>query len=125
MPNKYNPVGAEFIKQIYFKILGNDTALSAACAEGEFELNPMLPLIGELLLENIELLRDGVNRLNYTVIKEISANESRCRKYLEESPSVAALLIEKIGYDELTEILKESERTGKSYKEIMELKSEG
>ena len=124
MPNKYNPVGAEFVKQIYFKVLGNDTALSAACAEGEFELNPMLPIIAELLLENIELLRDGINRLNYTVIKGITANEERCRKYLENSPSVATLLIEKLGYEELTQILKESERTGKSYKEIIQSREE-
>ena len=72
-----------------------------------------------MILENIELLRDGVNRFNNTVIKGITANEEKCRKYLEESPSVATLLIEKIGYDELTAILKESERSGKSYMEII------
>lgn len=120
MPNKYNPVGVEFVKQVYFKVIGNDCSITAAAAEGEFELNPMIPLIAELLIENIEILRECTQILREKVIKGIEADSERCREYLEKSPSVATLLIEKIGYEELTSILKESEKTGKNYKEIIE-----
>ena len=60
MPGKVNPVGAEFIKQIYHRVLGNDLTLTVACADGEFELNAMLPVTAESILENLEILRDGV-----------------------------------------------------------------
>ena len=120
MPNKYNPVGAEYVKQIYFKVSGNDQIISCAAAEGEFELNAMSPLISEMLIENLNLLVDGVRILNNKVIKGIKANIDKCRDNMEKSPSVATLLIEKFGYEELTSILKESERTGMPYKEIIE-----
>ena len=120
MPGKVNPVGAEFIKQIYHRVLGNDLTLTVACADGEFELNAMLPVIAESLLESLEILRDGVKLFRERVIKGIEADREVCRNYLESSLSRATEFIEKFGYDKLVEILKESQRTGKSYLEIIE-----
>ena len=119
MPGKVNPVGAEFIKQIYYKVLGNDMALTVACGDGEFELNAMLPVIADLILENLTLLRDGVRIFNSRVIKGVEANREKCMEYLSKSSSTITLLIEKLGYDKLTEILNESKISGKSYKEII------
>ena len=119
MPGKVNPVGPEFIKQIYYKVIGNDLALTIAAADGNFELNPMLPLVADCILENLELLRDGVKFFSEKVITGIQANRERCREYIEKSWSLASLFIEKLGYDKLTEILKESFKTGRDYKEII------
>ncbi|BDU50516.1 aspartate ammonia-lyase [Haliovirga abyssi] len=119
MPGKVNPVGAEFIKQIYYKVVGNDLAITMAAGDGEFELNAMFPIIADLILENLEILRDGVKIFTEKVIKGIKANEEVCRNYLENSWSVATLLIDKIGYNKLTEILKEAKIKGKTYKEII------
>lgn len=119
MPGKVNPVGPEFIKQIYYKVIGNDLALTIAAADGNFELNPMLPLVADCLLENLELLRDGVKFFAAKVISGISANRGRCREYIEKSWSLASLFIEKLGYEKLTEILKESFKTGRDYRDII------
>ncbi|EKD69168.1 MAG: hypothetical protein ACD_47C00234G0004 [uncultured bacterium] len=119
MPGKVNPVGPEFIKQIYYKVIGNDLALTIAAADGNFELNPMLPLVADCILENLELLRDGVKFFSEKVITGIQANRQRCREYIEKSWSLASLFIEKLGYEKLTEILKESFKTGRDYKEII------
>jgi len=119
MPGKVNPVGAEFIKQIYYKVLGNDLAITMAAGDGEFELNAMFPIIADLILENLEILRDGIKLFTKKVIIGIKANEDICRKYLENSWSIATLLIEKIGYNKLTDILKEAKMKGKTYKEII------
>lgn len=119
MPAKVNPVGAEFIKQIYYKIMANDLSVAMACADGEFELNPMLPLVADCILENLEILRDGIKFFEQKVIKGIRANRERCRKYIESSWSHASIFIDKIGYEKLTEILQESFKTGKSYKELI------
>ncbi|HOD39892.1 MAG TPA: lyase family protein, partial [Candidatus Wallbacteria bacterium] len=119
MPGKVNPVGPEFIKQIYYKVIGNDLALTIAAADGNFELNPMLPLVADCILENLELLRDGVKFFNEKVISGIRADKKRCREYIEKSWSLSSLFIEKLGYEKLTEVLKESFKTGRSYKEII------
>lgn len=123
MPGKINPVGAELIKHIYYKVTANDMIISMAAADGEFELNAMMPAVADAILESLEILRDGVKLFNDRVIKGIKANPEKCRYYLEKSWSVATLLIDKIGYEKLTEILKESFRTGKDYKDILKEKN--
>ncbi|MGM0508663.1 MAG: aspartate ammonia-lyase [Fusobacteriota bacterium] len=119
MPGKVNPVGPEYMIQICYKIFGNDSTITIASASGEFELNPMHPLIAELMLENLEILTDGIEMFSKKVIKGITVNEKRCREYLQKSWSVSSFLLEKVGYETLTEVLKESQKTGKSYKDIL------
>ncbi len=120
MPGKVNPVGAEFIKQIYYRVLGNDLSLTVACADGEFELNAMLPTVAENLIESMELLRDGIKVFRERVVSGIEADVESCRLHLENSLSRATEFIEKFGYNKLVEILKESQRTGKPYMEIID-----
>ncbi|MDN5303280.1 MAG: aspartate ammonia-lyase [Fusobacteriaceae bacterium] len=123
MPGKINPVGPEFIQQIYFKIVGNDLTLTMACADGELELNAFTPIIAESILESIELLRDGIKVFTEKVVKGITVNEDICKKYLENSLTKATELIDKFGYEFLSEILKESNKTGKHYLEILKEKN--
>lgn len=125
MPGKVNPVGPEFIQQIYYKICGNDLTLTMACGDGEFELNPMTPIIAEVYLESLELLRDGVRVLREKVIKGIEANEGVCRRNVENSILKATEFIGEFGYEKLADIIKESEKTGKNYGEIMEKHRKG
>jgi len=119
MPGKINPVGPEFIKQIFHRVQGNDLIISASVADGELELNCLTPLIAETLLENLELLRDGVKMLSSKVIPGITANEKQCEKILRASLSTITEHINTLGYDELTKILKECEKTGKTYEVIL------
>ena len=119
MPGKVNPVGAEFIKQIFHKVQGNDLIISSAVADGELELNCLTPLIAEALLENLELLRDGVKMFSKKVISGITANEENCERILRSSLSTITEHINELGYEELTKILKECEKTGKTYETIL------
>jgi aspartate ammonia-lyase len=120
MPGKVNPVGAEFIQQIYYKICGNDLTLTMACGEGELELNAMHPVIAEVFLESFELLRDGVRIFREKVVKKIQGNIESCTKHLENSITKASVYIEKYGYNKLAELIKESQRTGKKIEDLME-----
>lgn len=119
MPGKVNPVGCELIQQIFYKICGNDTTLTIACSEGEFELNAMTPIIAEVFLESLEILTDGVKAFRETVIKHVEANKEKCSYHLEKSTSKITLYIEKFGYEKLVEILKESEKTGVKVEDII------
>ena len=120
MPGKINPVGAEFIQQIYYKICGNDLTLTMACGDGELELNAMHPIIAEVFLESFELLRDGIRIFREKVVKNIKVNTENCKKHLENSITKASVYIEKYGYDRLAELIKESQKTGKKIEELME-----
>lgn len=119
MPGKVNPVGAEIIQQIYYKICGNDLTLTMACGDGEFELNAMHPVIAEVFLESFELLRDGIRIFREKVVKGIKANPENCRRHLENSINKASIYIEKFGYDNLAELIKESQRTGVKVEELI------
>jgi aspartate ammonia-lyase len=94
-----------------------------ACADGELELNAFTPIIAESILESIELLRDGIKVFTEKVVKGITVNEDICKKYLENSLTKATELIDKFGYEFLSEILKESNKTGKHYLDILKEKN--
>lgn len=119
MPGKINPVGAEFIQQIYYKVCGNDLTLTMACGDGEMELNAMHPVIAEVFLESFELLRDGIRIFREKVTNPIKANEEMCKKHLESSITKASVYIEKYGYDKLAQLIKESQKTGKKIEDLM------
>ncbi len=117
MPKKVNPVGAEFIMQIAYKLLGNDLIVSE-CTVGEFELNAWEPLIADAIFESLTLLRDGLERFANTVVKGITANKELCEAYFESCPTAATELISIIGYKNVAEIIARVNETGESYKKI-------
>ncbi len=59
MPGKVNPVIPEAVSQAAMLVIGNDAALTLACASGNLELNPFLPLVAQTLLDNLDLLSPG------------------------------------------------------------------
>ena len=56
MPGKVNPVIPEVVMQVGAQVIGNDTAITVAGSQGNFELNVRVPLIARNLLESIALL---------------------------------------------------------------------
>ena len=56
MPGKVNPVIPEVVLQVAAQVIGNDTAITIAGTQGNFELNVRIPLIARNLLGSIHLL---------------------------------------------------------------------
>ena len=56
MPGKVNPVISEVVIQVGDQVIGNDTAITLAGTQGQFELNVRVPLIARNLLDSIKLL---------------------------------------------------------------------
>ena len=56
MPGKVNPVIPEVVIQVAAQVIGNDTAITIAGSQGQFELNVRVPLIARNLLDSIKLL---------------------------------------------------------------------
>ena len=86
MPGKVNPVIPEAVCQVVAQVVGNDAAVAFGGSAGNFELNVMLPVMGRNLLESIRLLAAVANALADKCVRDITADEERCRTYALSSP---------------------------------------
>ena len=118
MPGKVNPVICESMMMVCSQVIGNDTCVTWAGANGNFELNVMMPVMAHNLLESIRLLGNACAIFTEKCVEGIRANEERCRELVELSMAMVTSLAPKIGYDRAAEIAKESARTGKTVREI-------
>ena len=118
MPGKVNPVMCESMMMVCAEVIGNDTTITWAGANGNFELNVMMPVMAHSLLESIRLLTNVVDAFCDKCVRGIKANEERCRELIELSMAMVTSLAPKIGYDRAAEIAKESAKTGRTVREI-------
>ncbi len=69
MPGKVNPVMSEMVMQVAGQVIGNDVAITWGGANGNFELNVMMPLIAHNLLQSISLLANAADQLHRQVCR--------------------------------------------------------
>ena len=117
MPGKINPVIPETVAQAALKVMGNDQVITQACSSGNLELNQFMPLIADLFLENLSLLSKASKIFAEKCVAGITANETICKRNVENSTATITALIGKIGYTNASEILKISENNSISIKE--------
>lgn len=118
MPGKVNPVMCESLMMVCAQVIGNDTTITWAGGNGNFELNVMMPVMAHDLLESIRLLANVVDIFCEKCVRGITANEERCRELVELSMAMVTSLAPEIGYDRAAEIAKESAKTGRTVREI-------
>jgi fumarate hydratase class II len=118
MPGKVNPVMCESMMMVCAQVFGNDVAITWAGANGNFELNVMMPVMAHDLLESIRLLANVVDVFCEKCVTGITANKARCEELVELSMAMVTALAPKIGYDRAAEIAKESVRTGKTVRQL-------
>lgn len=118
MPGKVNPVMIEAMMQVCAQVIGNDTAITWGGANGNFELNTMMPMMGQNLLNSIKLLTNASTILGEHCIDGITANEDRCAELIEWSMSMVTSLAPIIGYETAAKIAKRSFEEKKTVREI-------
>ncbi|MBA3883492.1 MAG: class II fumarate hydratase [Chthoniobacterales bacterium] len=118
MPGKVNPVMSEAMMMVCSQVIGNDACITWAGANGNFELNVMMPVMAHNILESILLLGNACEIFTEKCVRGITANEERCRELVELSMAMVTSLAPKIGYDRAAEIAKESAKTGRTVREI-------
>ena len=119
MPGKVNPVIPEVVTQVGAQVIGNDAAVAFGGSQGNFELNVFVPVIARNLLESIDLLAHVCRVFADKCIGGIEANAETLKRYAESSPSIGTSLNPHIGYETTAEIIKESNRTGKSIRQVV------
>jgi aspartate ammonia-lyase len=119
MPGKVNPSVPEMVNQVCQQVWGCDATILAACANGQLELNVMMPVIAWNALHASTILANAMKVLTERCVKGILADEARCRELLDRSTAVATALSPYIGYAETADIAKTAVKTGRSIAEIV------
>ena len=119
MPGKVKPSLAECMNMICFIVIGNDTSVSFAAQAGQFELNVMLPGMLKAVLDSTDMLTNFLPIFSANLIDGLTANQTKLRENIENSPVIVTLLTPKIGYLKSAELFKESLKTGKTIRELV------
>jgi fumarate hydratase, class II len=120
MPGKVNPVIAEMTDMVCFQVMGNDLVVATAGQAGQLELNVMMPVIAFNLLMSLTILSSALTVLRERCVEGITANEDRCRWYVEHSISLVTALNPRIGYSRAAEIAKRAISEAKTIRETLE-----
>ena len=119
MPGKVNPVMAEVVNQVAFQVVGNDLTISLAVGAGQLELNVMEPVVAFNLIQSLHILTNVVKVFNDKCIKGITANNERCKQYVEDSIGLITAINPHVGYEIASTIAKEALLTGKQVKQLL------
>jgi fumarate hydratase class II len=119
MPGKVNPVICEAVCQVCAQVIGSDAAVAFSGAAGNFELNVMMPVIGQNLLDSIRLLSSASRLLADRCVDGIVADVERMRRFAESSPSIVTALNRFLGYEAAAAVAHEALGTGKTIREVV------
>ncbi|KAJ3986375.1 L-Aspartase-like protein [Lentinula detonsa] len=117
MPGKVNPTQCEALTMVAAQVMGNQTTVSIAGSNGQFELNVFKPVIIKNVLQSIRLLADGARSFTKNCVVGIQANESRIKSLLNESLMLATILNSHLGYDNVAKCAKKAHKEGTTLKE--------
>ena len=108
MPGKVNPTQVEALTMVCARIMGNDTTISVAGSNGQFELNVFKPVMISCMLESITLLADACRSFNDHCVVGIEPNLERIDVNLNNSLMLVTALNPHIGYDKAAIIAKKA-----------------
>lgn len=117
MPGKVNPTQCESMSMVVAQVIGNDTTITYAGSQGNFELNVFRPVMIHNLIQSIHLLADSIGSFNENCAVGIEANRDRINDHLNRSLMLATALNKEIGYDKAAEIVKKAHLENLTLKE--------
>lgn len=110
MPGKVNPTQIEALTMAAVKVMGNDTTISIAISQGNFEMNVYKPVIIETFLNSCELLIGTIQSFTDKLVVGLTVNKNRMQKLVNQSLMTVTALSPHIGYHESAKIAQLAER---------------
>jgi len=108
MPGKINPTQTEALTMVCAQIMGNDTTISIAGSNGQFELNVFKPVMINALLQSATLIADACKAFSDYCIIGIEPNLERIEENLNNSLMLVTVLNNHIGYENAARIVKKA-----------------
>ena len=115
---KVNAVICEAVMMAVAHVIGNDGAVVWAAANGNLELNVMMPVLAHNLLESANLLANSARELADKTVRDMSIDEKRSRFLLERNVTLVTALTPVVGYDLSARIASECLKSGRSVFEV-------
>lgn len=112
MPGKVNPTQIEALTMVCSQVLGNDTTISFAASQGQFQLNVFKPVIIYNVLQSIELLSEAMDSFNLRCLSGLEVNEAVVQEKVDQSLMLVTALNPHIGYDKASDIAKYAHQHG-------------
>jgi aspartate ammonia-lyase len=119
MPGKVNPVMAECLSMVCFRVVGNDTTIAFAASAGQLELNVMMPVIAHTALESLTILTNMSRAFAEFCVTGIEANRERAADLMEHSSALSTPLAPYLGYALAADISKQAVRERRTIREIV------
>jgi fumarate hydratase class II len=117
MPGKVNPTQSEAMTMVACQVFGNDTAITVAGSQGNFELNVFRPMMIRNFLHSTRLLADACRTFREYCIEGLRADRERIEDLVHRSLMLVTALAPRIGYDKAAEIAKKAHHEGTTLKE--------
>ena len=117
MPGKVNPTQCESMTMVCVQVMGNDTAITIAGSQGNFELNVFKPVIIHNLVHSITLLADACRSFTEFCVEGIQPNCEQIDRYLRNSLMLVTALNPHIGYDKAAKVAKKAHAERKTLRE--------
>ena len=117
MPGKVNPTQCEAMTMVCAQVMGNNSAVSFAGSQGQFQLNVFKPMMSWNVLTSAKLLTDACHSFTDNCVVGIEANEQRIADIMERSLMLVTALAPTIGYDNATKVAKTAHENGTTLRE--------
>jgi fumarate hydratase class II len=117
MPGKVNPTQCEAMTMVCVQVIGNDTAISLAGTQGNFELNVFKPMMIFNLLHSIRLLADACGAFTDHLVIGIEPDHEQIQQFLSNSLMLVTALNPHIGYDQAAKVAKKAYAEGKTLRQ--------
>jgi fumarate hydratase class II len=117
MPGKVNPTQQEATLMVCLQVIGEDSIVAAAGAQGHFELNTMRPVVIANVLHSARILGDAAEKLQVFSVDGTELDRERIAEHLGRSLMLVTALSPHIGYDKATAIAHKADEEGTTLRE--------
>ncbi len=118
MPGKINPVIPEATMMVCAQVIGNDTTISLCNANGNFQLNVMLPVLGYNLLQSVTLLGNASRVLADKAVAGFEVKSEAMLELVDKNPIMVTVLNPIIGYEKGAAIAKKAYAQNRKLKDV-------
>jgi fumarate hydratase class II len=117
MPGKVNPTQQEAMVMVALQVIGEDSIVAAAGAQGNFELNAMRPIIINNVLHSARIIGDAAEKLRVFSVEGTELDREKVDAYVSRSLMLVTALSPHIGYDRASAISHKADDEGTSLRD--------
>lgn len=117
MPGKVNPTQAEAVTMAAAKVFGNDTTITFAASQGNFEMNVFKTVMIAAFLDSCDILTGTIIGFTEKLIVGLTVNPEKMDELLENSLMTVTALSPHIGYHAAAKIAQKADKEGITLKE--------